>query len=1642
MGRQAGTYHLPHAYVCEFPNGGAIHPDASETDKTNRFYPVYDWRNTIPYGYTADGYDPANGQHILTYRTQPADSDTFHCGMINQFSNFNNACFQDTNSQMGVVVVDACGRVKGDTVLYELRGMSDGYSDSTIDGDVCKQVDCGPGYFCDKSTTGDGVTGICKTQDEIEWTALQNRASSPGSYPFQNCTGRNCGTTVYCGVDADCANDTGTIATCNSSSLACTNGGVDYSSGGSDITVSSSADYTPTMSPSAPNNQLTTYITSGIPQCLPSSAWSDKIESNTAATLEECSFYSGDGNTNVACDFDNTETNSFVEHDSNGLRTCPTVSNTHHQWAQYTSTDCDDYNNGAPLYDCSLASIAEGATCSTSGDIRWCNTGRSSTGGSPTYVLTDTNACVTTTASCSGTMDLQFYDYRMGYCTSQFECSAGNTGPCSAPTDAGNFSCNPNGPECDIRYCWCTGTYTPAGDSCAGHYGSVGDAPACTTATIGSEIKVKAGSTEYVYECQATTSSCVAPYHRCDLENGIPPWNVMNENIDITFKGECNVQKGTCEQSGFSATKSNSGAVDNLACPNMDPLSGVGCAVPSCSTYQGQYCSGVNFTLSIPACAGGGSVTCSGANGGTTTPNCDHLTPGVPGDYTLLTGRSITQCLADGYTDCQSASALCTGQTYTCAATNACMPGQIQYSNQSDCENSHDPAACTQITSGPDSGDWCGQGCPTGVFGGTSESACNAGGDRGCFKIHPDISGVNNYCSTKCDSSDGTVTYGDLASCESVQGAGNCTATETVYDNISTSSTYLSAKTVYCSSGANSCPSDKPNKYLDIVNCIADRGLSACFMEERSGSCQSYATCDSGSPIFKANVVDCNGTHVELGSNVSPSCCDNTSGPCSYKQDFRYLDDDTGVERSAAVFCAETGTTPSGSCEWEVNYTRLCVNSLNCANHGLIATMIPEDTAVTDGAACTAGDSPRYWHDDINHGGAWYVQDEYRANCVCTGSGTTTPGTCGTFEKQKTFSGGTLVANPRGALPYTPGTCEAACKTACEADGALACKFELTTARAGAWNCGCYSSKTSVTLTTGSTNDSAVTCTPPSGGGSGTGSQVWQLAYYGCDPSRTLCSASVEGQSCANENELCVTDNTCSGPAAEICTDPSDGPNCGSVFRCVGSGGSGTSKMWTTGECSDTPDKFRVNAEAPSWQANGTTMIGKMTCEAAGAHPDHCSNKVCDSGSIGDTCHIPPGNCGVVTNVSATQRICQCADGSCETAVAETSCTLGDLPTNSDHCYDSGFANPPFDQFFASYNRNGSSPLVGDGAADKWSYVQKDYNNAIKRVSQAEVWCTPKVSGSGGGGGPTAGNSGPTDCTAYWCAGDPVVIPPGSGCWEAVTAIDYSPSLNPVWSGMSRCTGDCSPTPAAGNSCTIGQMADVDLKYSTQSWSCTTSACSTEACTFSGGNSFTVESYPYIQGGTENWMSSSFRLVSGISQPGKPGTCGGGASTADVYDPNSIAWVSANSGMCGGGHNVPGPRGLFATCQKTMDNYQYRMVVTETGFDAGGDMFFMEVGSLGDIDFASNYDSGWIDINTVNLHLLYQSLNRGEVTVTQNRTSIPECGDGYFNSSTFAIDFYIRDKSDNSVMSSKSFTVNHRCSVLYTEGGGPTVIKE
>lgn len=883
VGQVANNRYLPHLYICELagpPAGGQEAP--GNTDKSFYEYNVHDLYNTFPVPHT--DYDPVNGRYDLMYGAYIAPATVSTCIQ----TNFQNACIADASSKVGVAAVDACGRVAGDDMGYTVEGYSDGAGRQ----DVCKQIQCAPGYYCDKNSSGDGVTGLCKTFEEINWSGLAARAGGgSGAYPFQNCSGTGCSAPIACGVNSDCANDVGTGSpSCSSSNLSCTGNGQPYSTG----TNAPGTLVTPT-SLDGPSNTSGFINSPTIPRCMPTSVWSDKEWDNgsNASSFEECTYY----NDGAACDFEKTHTNTWVRHSSNGLRACPSASTGYYDWRGYTTSSCTTYDSTTPV---SCTPYGVDTQCTTPGARRYCNSGRSKVANYG-WNFQSSTACTVVAGGCTSVSWATLVDNdECGVDICLLGDITTGSGQCNVPADMPSQICTniDFGTKCRRNTCVCI-TSTPASNSCDA-LPSCSTFPGCDALSEGDTWTCHSSGQERTYRCDLNSYTCNAPYMQCDLRSGAPPWVSQNTNVTIEYNGSCNVSPGSCNLSGLTRSQSNTGALDNLNCPNLDPLSPI-CSTVSCADQEANYCSGVNFSMTMPACQGGGSLSCSG----TTTPDCSHLGAG----YTLLAGQTQAQCLAAGYTDCRSASTSCTGQTYTCGAITTCRTGEISYSGASamaDCISVHGAAGCTSLTVGSGV---CGQGCHSSIVAtGQSEAACNAGLDWACTQLHPDTNpNSQRYCATQCDSSNGGTTYTSEAACIADTGLTSCMAT-TVMDL--TSTPIGQPKVVYCGVEANTGCNIGETKFDDYYECLDANGndSSKCREVYQSGTCTNLTSC-SGLKVHPNNYnFACNGSSVGVGSSVNASCCSSGSN-CEYNQLYSYIDDG-GNQHSHPVMCA-TGTNYS-----------------------------------------------------------------------------------------------------------------------------------------------------------------------------------------------------------------------------------------------------------------------------------------------------------------------------------------------------------------------------------------------------------------------------------------------------------------------------------------------------------------------------------------------------------------------------------------------------------------------------------------------------------------------------------------------------------------------------------------------------------
>jgi hypothetical protein len=890
VGAQAGVKQLPHLYLCEIagpPSGGEEAP--GNTTKSFYQYVTQDIYQT--FGVPASTYNPANGIYDLTYNSA-LDSATGTCIQ----GNFQNSCKQDPSGELGVAVIDACGRVKGADVEYEVEGISN-YPTAPRKNDSCSDVNCAPGYYCDKVGAGQGT---CKHPMEVVWSGVGNNR---GSYPTVNCSGSTCSSVPQCGTNADCQNDVTSGLTCSGQRVGCTGGGAPFA------------------------NITGTYSTGTHIDCVSTAQKTSYQNYTTPPGTAACQYTNNQGD---ACSFTEVHQNTHNRHQVSGhspQEVCPPIGSQYDWGTGASSTSCTDYDSAG-------ACPSNGTACSTPGAVQYCSSGRSQS--FQWNIVNEGANCTSTGPTCSGSMVWQTWSLEDQSCTGlgPVFCPVGQT--CSSASDLLNRQCTSvsGGSKCHVEYCDCSGTMSGGGTTCPtslGDCSTVAPASKCDESSeLGQSYKCDDGTNVYTYTC---TRTCNTPTKSCQLANTTPPWLDDSNNVTITFNGQCNVQMGSC--SSPTRSKSNAGAT-TLTCPNLDPLSPI-CRNVTCADEEANYCSGVDFDLDVPACMGGGTLSCTG----TATPNCGHL----PG-YTLL-NQSVTQCLANGYDDCRPASTTCTGRTYTCGARTTCTAQEINYSDRASCEAIHGAGNCVDLLNGQA----CGQGCHPNVANqGTSEASCNGSGNYNCVKLHDPVSGVNNWCATSCDVSSGAITFDTLADCTNA-GNSTCNSREVI---VGSGANKGQLKTVYCAGTGDCGPGEA--KYNDIYQCLADNSfdITKCTITRRGGTCQTLADC-GGATVYYEDDLSCNGASASVGSMVSNACCNGNSN-CKYVQNYEYLNDDTGTLQDVRVFCASSAqsvawvvTNPSisisrSACEAEVYPISACPNS-QCQSSADIGKTCKKKTA-------------------------------------------------------------------------------------------------------------------------------------------------------------------------------------------------------------------------------------------------------------------------------------------------------------------------------------------------------------------------------------------------------------------------------------------------------------------------------------------------------------------------------------------------------------------------------------------------------------------------------------------------------------------------------------------------------------------------
>lgn len=703
IGRFSGTKQLPFGFVCEVADNTA--PDVA--DKSRFSYNVEDIKRTI---HSNSGTDPHGN---ILYTLLAGELASGNCTQ----SNFQDACRYTPGSDYAVPVIDACGRV--DRVMlanYEVEGISDGAGRN----DKCGDVDCAPGYYCDKNGA---ETGICKTPQEVNW--LTNKS-------YKNCNGSGCGTNVTCGENVDCANDVSPIAQCSGQQVGCTGDG----------TSSSDIIGTPAV-PVSPVN------------CLSPSQLRDHNVS-IGPTESGCNYGSTNGVTN--CSYQESRTNPYVRHTTTGQNLCAPPGG-YKDWRNGTSTSCSNWGSIG-----SCAAYPTNTECSVpAGTTRYCSSGasRSFTIGTPI----STSTCTTTPAGCgSYSFIQQWTEPTPSDCllnTAGRTCLGASPPSCSSVGDIGNNCCIID----EYMECECTSP-TPPTTICAANDGDCATELTgwCTTAAeVGNTKTCKSGSDVHTYRCQI--DSCNIPTRECTFRPGTPPWANLSNNNTIDFDGKCHVRHGSCTNP--TRTKSNSGTNLNINCPNIDPFGELGaCAAPVCTDYNAGWCAGEAF--SVANCTGGPDVACSGV----TTPSC-------PAGYNLV-NKDILGCLADpaGYDECISESTGCNTLTagWSCGRKTSCTAQENHYATQAACDAAH--STCLAIPTG-----YCGSGCHASItHTGATATACEGGssGNRSC-REPVGITGGGAFCATTCDVGNGETSYPDLASCTAGNGGGPCTP-NVVYD--------------------------------------------------------------------------------------------------------------------------------------------------------------------------------------------------------------------------------------------------------------------------------------------------------------------------------------------------------------------------------------------------------------------------------------------------------------------------------------------------------------------------------------------------------------------------------------------------------------------------------------------------------------------------------------------------------------------------------------------------------------------------------------------------------------------------------------------------------------------------------------------
>lgn len=931
---------------------------------------------------------------------------------------------------------------------------------------------------------------------------------------------------------------------------------------------------------------------------------------------------------------------SHPAHCNNPAKTCSGAGDVGSTCHTNLPTNCGSINS-ATQRTCQTGSTCGTDTCpgSSSPSGVSCDIGTSSClfvngGNEETFTCDDVNNCdnsgsYPTTGrlgeSCSVYNSTNYYAFINGNTVRQYHCLCPDRGveDCegisSGYSDPTGVSCtqSPYGKTCqrtdgstDYNY-ECQGCYynltnthnypsNLSGNQASSSLPSCSDTSACSIPAHAGAL----GNSQRQQYCWDSASqvvryrvcefqSCTVPGMECQYNGTAPdPWDDHTNMVSLNFGGQCHVDMGTCSNPPTNIASGT--GTDNAQCPNLNPFGGDSCK--TVADVQTEWCSGYSFA--------GVSDGCGSTLSGTGTAvigNCPST--GNPPTVGCVNGNN-NGYVCDDYPDfsqggCNSRFNSGGTPSLKCEVKAYCDSDELFYKSLADCQAAHGTTAgnCTQIPNSTFTnlgGNYCGKGCPGGTDY-SSMAACQAdhgvlgATGRNCQETH---SGSGIYCPIGCPSvgfAYDAQGYSTVADCEE-SGAyvcdRNADSTTNTSDRFIISNTRSSAASINTTNASSVSSTHYPvrtSTSASPYSMTGTAGIVASTQRYCRVSEPGPTKCTGADEEYEIDWSDCvinsGGDPTKCLSQVSNGTCADKSG-CNgtiHVQDDMTCHPVTGgnviVATGAITGCSQSIIDPQVNTCMFVHPAN--GNSVPFCNPGdlFYAQESPPQTTVQSACGpgcvgpecicrrahvyeCQAGTSPPVKGDAVNSA----CCNDATGVCYFMGDYTYTMDDMGVDETEYLFCDDTVTTSAPSKT-WTSGACSDAPE-----------RYRPAGDTSSGNACG---SSASTTLCDNQTT----------GGGSTTTSLDYEYFVSGdsCSPD----TASSDGW------RLCAGGNASSPGFSDI------------EVYCTPSGG----KVWTTGECSDPPERARPKGSGTSGFACDSTAT-TTSCYRdtyAGGLPSQCT---------------------------------------------------------------------------------------------------------------------------------------------------------------------------------------------------------------------------------------------------------------------------------------------------------------------------------------------------------------------------------------------------------------------------------------------------